>query len=330
MKSDRKEKRSKLRLSLHISPDATDDELLFARQLGVECVFTWVRKEHMGITSLTRLHRKVQDAGLTLHNVGNLSVGKCDKIHLALPGRDEKIDAFRQFLRDLSSAGIHVTTLTWEPTGVWSSNERGQSRRASARRVEMEELSRRPLKYGRQYSETEIWDNFAYFMKQIIPVAEETGVRLALHPNDPPVPALGGVPCLIHSFKCYKRAFEIADSDALGMEFCTGCWLEGGDAFGDIEADLRWCSEQGRICIVHFRNVSAPLPDFTETFLDNGYKDMCRLMKILVETGYAGTVTLDHTPAFVESAGLGSGTAYAIGYMRALLERAGAEYSDAQ
>jgi mannonate dehydratase len=129
----------------------------------------------------------------------------------------------------------------------------------------------------------------------------------------------------VHSFDSYKRAFEIAGSPALGMEFCTGCWLEGGNLFGDIEAGLRWCSEQKRICLVHFRNVSAPLPNFTETFLDNGYKDMYRLMKILVETDYDGTVTLDHTPAFVQSAGRGSGTAYAIGYMRALLERAEAE-----
>ena len=189
----------------------------------------------------------------------------------------------------------------------------------------MDELERRPFTHGREYSQEEIWDNFAYFMREIIPVAEETGVRLALHPNDPPVRILGGVPCLINSFSNYQRAFEIAGSHALGMEFCTGCWLEGGDRFGDVEAGLRWCSERDRICLVHFRNVSAPLPNFTETFLDNGYRDMYPLMKILVETKYGGTVTLDHTPAFVQHAGSGSGTAYAIGYMRALLERAEAE-----
>ena len=104
-----------------------------------------------------------------------------------------------------------------------------------------------------------------------------------------------------------------------------GAGWRGEIEFGDVEAGLRWCSEQGRICLVHFRNVSAPLPNFTETFLDNGYKDMYRLMKILVETNYEGTVTLDHTPRFSSYAGRGSGTAYAIGYMRALLERAEAE-----
>ena len=325
MNSDSKEKTARLRFSVYISPEAADDELLFARQLGVECVYTWVPDEHMDVASLTALRQKIEHAGLTLHNVGNLGVGKCDRIQLALPGRDERIETFKQFLRHLASAGIHITTFTWEPAGVWSSEERGESRHASARRVAMDELRQRPFTHEREYAQDEIWDNFAYFMREIIPVAEETGVRLALHPNDPPVAALGGVPCLIHSFEDYQRAFEVAGSHALGMEFCTGCWLEGGEPFGDIEAGMRWCSEQDRICLVHFRNVSAPLPNFTETFLDNGYKDMYRLMKILVETDYRGTVTLDHTPAFVGSAGRGSGTAYAIGYMRALLERAEAE-----
>ena len=315
-----REKKSNLKFSVSISPEATEEELLFARQLGMDCVYTWVREDRMSYEALAALKQKVDAAGLTLYNVGNMGVGKSDKIHLALPGRDERIGVFKEFLRNLGRAGIHVTTFTWEQAGVWSSRERGESRFAPARRVEMAELDQRPFTHGREYTEDEIWDNFAYFMREIIPVAEEAGVRLALHPNDPPVPKLGGVPCLIHSFDSYKRAFDTAGSPNLGMEFCAGCWLEGGEKFGDILEGMRWCSEQGRILVVHFRNVSSPLPNFTETFLDNGYMDMYKLMKVLVETGYEGTVTLDHSPAL--SHGRGSGTAYAIGYMRALRERA--------
>ena len=117
----------KLRLSVSISPRATHEELLFARQLGAECVYTWVSDSHMDVTSLTELRQRVDDAGLTLHNVGNMGVGKCDKIQLALPGRDERIGAFKQFLRNLSAVGIHITTFTWEQAGVWSSEERGNS-----------------------------------------------------------------------------------------------------------------------------------------------------------------------------------------------------------
>ena len=190
----------------------------------------------------------------------------------------------------------------------------------------MAELDARPLTHGREYGEDEIWANFAYFMERLIPVAEEAGVRLALHPNDPPVPKLGGVPCLIQSWDSYKRAFDVAGSRALGMEFCCGCWLEGGTAgFGDILDGIRWCAEQDRILLVHFRNISSPLPAFTETFLDNGYMDMYQIMRVLVETGYGNTVTLDHTPIMEPALGRGTGTAYAIGYMRALRERAEAE-----
>jgi mannonate dehydratase len=256
--------------------------------------------------------------------VGSIDVGKSDQIHLALPGRDEKIAQFQDFVRDLGRAGIHVTTFTWEPTGVWSS-EPGENRGARTRRVDLAEMVGRPYTHGRAYSREELWENFQYFMERIIPVAEEAGVRLALHPNDPPTTeSLGGIPCLIHSWETYERAFEIANSPALGMEFCCGCWLEGGAGFGDILAAIKHFVAEDRILLVHFRNITSPLPVFTETFLDNGYADMYQIMKTFVESGYSNTMILDHTPRFVEGYEA-AGTGYAIGYMRALVERAEAE-----
>ena len=183
----------------------------------------------------------------------------------------------------------------------------------------------RPLTHGREYTEDEIWDNFDYFLREVIPVAEEVDVRLALHPNDPPTPTLGGIPSLIHGFEDYERAFEMADSPYLGMEFCTGCWLEGGEAFGDMLQAIHHFNGEGRIVIVNFRNVSSPLPRFIETFVDNGYMDMYQVMKAFVEAGYQGTMILDHTPKFARSPARDAERAYAIGYMRALMERAEAE-----
>jgi mannonate dehydratase len=316
---------AKLKLSLSLSAEPSADDLAFAQQLGVQAAYIWVRPEQRDAAFLTALRHKVEDAGIELYMVGNMNVGKSPRIHLALPGRDEDIAAFQQFVRNLGQAGIGVTTFTWEPDQVWSSAPT-ESRGARARHVDLDELAKQPYTHGRAYSEDELWDNFAYFMERIIPVAEDAGVRLALHPNDPPayVP-LGGVPCLIKNAAAYRRAFEIADSPALGMEFCMGCWLEGGEGFGDILEGIREFQADGRILIVHFRNVSSPLPVFTETFLDNGYMDMYQIMKTLVETDYAGTVTLDHTPHFAGDYAKGAGSAYAIGYMRALIERAEAE-----
>jgi len=314
--------RPALKLSVRISPEAEPDELAFAKQLGVECVYTWVNDDQRSLAYLTELRHKVEDVGLCLYNVGNMTVAKSDRIHLALPGRDRVIADFQRFVEDLGRAGINVTTFTWEPDQVWSSQPVATRGGARARHVDLDELRARPLTHGREYSEQELWDNFSYFMERIIPTAEQAGVRLALHPNDPPSEALGGIPCLIRNAEAYRKAFRIADSPALGMEFCTGCWLEGGEQFGDVLEGIREFQADGRILIVHFRNVSAPLPTFTETFLDDGYMDMYRIMRVLVETGYAGTVTLDHTPHFAGRFADGGGTAYAVGYMRALIERA--------
>jgi mannonate dehydratase len=309
------------KLSVKIAPDPSEQELLFAQQLGVDGVYTWVDELQCSEGYLTALRQRVEAAGLTLFNVGHMEVAKSDQIHLALPGRDEVIAQFKAFVRSLGQAGIHVTTFTWEPQGVWSSAP-GETRGAVTRRVNLGELQRRTLPYGRLYREDEIWENFRYFMREILPVAEEAGVRLALHPNDPPTPLLGGVPCLIHSYADYRQAFEIADSPYLGMEFCTGCWLEGGADFGDMLEAIPALQAEGRILVVHFRNVSAPLPTFVETFLDNGYMDMYEVMQAFCAAGYEGPMTLDHTPRFAEPYAAGAGTAYAIGYMRALMERA--------
>lgn len=317
----------KPKISLNISSDATPDELLFAQQLGVDCVYTWVKPGQRSIAYLTDLRRRVEDAGLVLWNVGAYDIAKSDKIHLALPGRDDVIAQFQEFVHNLGEAGIKITTFTWEPTQVWSS-EPGVIRGAKTRRVDLDEMYKRPFTHGREYSEEEIWDNFAYFMERMMPVAEESGVRMALHPNDPPATGkLGGIPCLIHSFETYKRAFAVAGSPALGMEFCTGCWLEGGPTFGNLLEAIRYFVAEDRILLVHFRNVTEPLPHFLETFLDNGYMDMYQIMKLFYEIGYTNTVTLDHTPKFVGPNPRELGAAYAIGYMRALMQRAEAELS---
>jgi mannonate dehydratase len=309
-------------LSMFIDPEPSDDELLFARQLGVDCVYTWIKTQQRTYEYLARLRERVESYGLRLYNVGNMDVAKNDKIHLALPGRDRAIADFQAFVRDLGRAGIGVTTFTWEPTQVWSSAP-GETRGAQARAVDLDEMLRRPYTHGRAYSEDEIWANYTYFIRQMMPVCAEAGVRLALHPNDPPSSQpLGGIPCLIHSFNTYRRAFAIADNPALGMEFCCGCWLEGGAGFGDIFEGIRTFTADDRILIVHFRNITSPLPRFVETFLDNGYMDMYRVMKTLVQAGYRGTMILDHSPKFAGEYAKGGGTAYALGYMRALMERA--------
>lgn len=314
--------------------DVTDTDLEEICGLGVQYTYIWLPHDHHTFEELKAMKERIEEHGLVLHNVLSGRVAKNPKIHLALEGRDEAIEEFKLFLHWLQALGIKNTVFTWEPDAlyhvVWTT-AREKDRHCDTRCVDAEKLKKIPFTHGREYTREELWVNFEYFMQRIIPECEKTGVRLALHPNDPPVDfPIAGVPCLIHSRDDYRRAFKIADQYStkkmLGMEFCCGCWLEGGEkGFGNLLAGLREFLKDERVIIVHFRNVSNTLPVFSETFLDDGYYDMYHVMLMLQVLNYQGTVTLDHTPQLFDGPRLYAATAYAIGYMRALQERANAE-----
>lgn len=147
-------------------------------------------------------------------------------------------------------------------------------------------------------------------------------MRIGVHPDDPPVPVLAGVPrCIFTSVAGYRRAFEIAGSPNVGMCLCIGCWLEGGRVITgkDPEETIRYFSGR-KIWKVHFRSVDKPLPHFVETFMDNGYYDMYKAMKALHEVKFDGIVILDHSPSMV--GGGNAQLAYGFAYMKALLRKA--------
>ena len=178
-----------------------------------------------------------------------------------------------------------------------------------------------PLSHGREYTKEEIWDNFTYFIRQVAPVAENEGIRMGIHPDDPPEPVLAGVPrCIFGNFEGYKRAFEIANSPNVGMCLCCGTWLEGGPLMGKSVVDTIHYFGAQKVWKIHFRNVSAPLPHFVETFMDNGYMDMDKITKALVEVKFDGIMILDHSPNML--GGWYAQTAYGVAYMKASLKRA--------
>ena len=183
-----------------------------------------------------------------------------------------------------------------------------------------------PLSHGRSYTKEEIWNNFTAFIQEVAPVAQDADVKIGIHPDDPPQPELAGVPrCIFSDYAGYKQALEIADSPNVGICFCVGCWLEGGALMGkDVLESIRDFGAE-KIFKVHFRNVDAPLPHFVETFIDNGYMDMYKVMKVLREINFDGVVIPYHIPQVLIDPRLG--TAYTIGYMKALLQRANEEYS---
>jgi mannonate dehydratase len=303
--------------------------------LGVGYVNIWTQGESATYENFLRLRRKVEAADLKVWNIGNIDVHNMEEVTLNLAGRDRKIEAYKSYLRQSGKVGgISYTTYAHMGNGIWSTTAESTRGGAVARAFDLNRADKgywggktftAPLTHGRVYSREEIWANYTHFIKAVAPVAEEQGIRIGIHPDDPPVPELGGVPrCIFGSFEGYQRALEIANSPNVGICLCVGCWLEGGKLMGkDVLETIRYFGQQRKIFKVHFRNVSDPLPHFVETFLDNGYMDMYKVMKALREVNFDGVVIADHIPELI--GGGRAGTAYSIAYIRALLERANAE-----
>lgn len=316
-----------IRLSNYVNPDANEREITLLEQLGIKYAYTWCEHLSQRYDAMARLKERLDKHGIVLNNIGDYLICKSDNIHLGTPERDHDIEKFIEMMRIIEKLDLHVTTFTWEPDQVWSTSMLYPTRGgALTRYVDISELEKASLTHGRIYEKDELWENFAYFMKQVIPEAETMNIRLALHPNDPPMKRIGGIDCLIISMEDYRKAFKIANSQALGMEFCCGCWLEGGtEGFGNIEQGIREFVADDRILITHFRNVDSTMPKFVETFIDAGYADMLKLMKVFYETDYRGTLIYDHTPLFEENSDKRAETAYAVGYIKALMNAASRE-----
>ena len=309
--------------------DFGPEDLSFVSQLGLKYIYT-VLPDSIEEHSASAVKRRVDLAASCGISISNLNSGlyiKPPDVFLGKDTRDSTIKGMIEFFHILSDFGFTRFTMTWEPDQVWSSHHNALVRGSKTRYVNLEELKKHPLTHGREYELGEVWDAFSYFMEKIMPVCEKTGISIVLHPNDPPTYSkLGGCPCLIKCLDDYKKAFKIAGSDKLCMEFCCGCWLEGqSEGMGDILSDLDWCLKNNKVGVVHFRNIDRPLPEFTEVFPDMGYFDMYKIMRVLCEHDYKGMITMDHIPQMLDGGKKRIPTAYAIGYMRALAERAMAE-----
>ncbi|MCL2060652.1 MAG: mannonate dehydratase [Oscillospiraceae bacterium] len=302
-----------------------DEDMEYVTQLGLRYVYTSISGEDYSHKSLKERFERAASHGVTISHM--MGFTKPYDVYLNLPTKDETMKKMEEYLHIIASFGIKTHTMTWEPDQVWSTNNQALVRGARTRFTDINELATRPLSHGRVYTREEMWDNLAYFMNKMMPVYEKLGITLTLHPNDPPTNVdLGGCPCLIRGLDDYKKAFDIAGSKNLGMEFCCGCWLEGvTENMGDVVEDMSWCLENDRIRIVHFRNIDQPMPVFTEVYLDMGYYDMYKIMRTLCKYNFDGVITLDHSPLMVDGPKRRVPMAYAIGYMRALAERAIAE-----
>jgi mannonate dehydratase len=292
---------------------ANPDQMKYLKQLGV----TWVSVAPQAPASqeiILRQHEEWESNGFKVYNIGS-GVGPSGSLHnmpevtLNLPGRDQKIEEYLNYIRYLGKAKVPYSTYAHMGNGIWSSGRTISARGYDARDGDNKSPNWRgqwagktysePLSHGREFTKEEIWENYTYFIKKVVPVAEEAGVRIGIHPDDPPQPMLAGVPrCIFSNFEGYKRAIEIANSPNVGVCLCVGSWLEGGTMTGKDPVEMiKYFGPRKKLFKIHFRNVSAPLPHFSETLIDDGYYDMSKVMQALVDVDFEGIVIPDHIPS---------------------------------
>ncbi len=302
---------------------ASEEYLLFAQQFGAtDILFNTPLIPGDGgkwqLQDLVKLRLRVEQFGMKLTALENVPTSFYDHIMLNGPRRDEQIENMIFTVRNMARAGIPIFGYNWMPSHVWRTPPKQIRGGALATAYDHALGSKYPLTHDREYSEEEMWANLEYWIKIITPIAEEEGIRLGIHPCDPPVEKLGGIPQLLRSFESYKRLVEIYPSDSNGIEFCQGTFSEMKD---DIYEMIDYFASRKKILYVHFRNVSSKVPNFYEEFVNTGYVDMFKAMKIYHKHNFDGFFIDDHVPhTHGDTPGGHRGRAFANGYIQAMIE----------
>jgi len=268
---------------------------------------------------LEQAREKVEAHGLKLNNV---FMPAWQEITLAEEDMDEKIGYWCQMLESLGKAGIPCLGWNFKPMGNFRTAPdvgRGGVHYSTFDYAEF--AANRPPLHEPQVDAEAMWQRLEKFLKAVIPAAEKAGVTMALHPDDPPIAEpLGGVAQICSTLEQFRRTlFEIAPSAHNAMLFCQGCMTEvlGPKKIYEAIAEM---ASKNVIAWVHFRNVRGQLPRFTEVFMDEGEVDMRRAMEVYRDNGFSGPYMMDHTPKMPEGYDNMHGKAYAIGYIRALIQ----------
>ena len=290
------------------------------------------------LEELVALRRDVEANGLKLEAIENFDPAHWHDILLDGPKRAQHVENVKTILRRMGEAGIPVMGYNFSIAGV-AGRTSGNYARGDAPSVGMEGPYDTPMPKGMVWNmvydenapagvlepvtHDELWRRLEQFLAEVLPVAEQAGVKLALHPDDPPTPFVRGQPRLVYQPHLYQRVIDLNRSPANTLEFCIGSLAEMTE--GDIYDVVDTYSLQGRLGYVHFRNVRGKVPTYKETFIDDGDVDMLRVIGILQKNGFDGVLIPDHAPQMSCAAPWHAGMAFAMGYMKAAMKAVGAD-----
>ncbi len=323
------------RLCLGIGRNADEKRMRDYRQIGIDHVLTGAGAIPWTEDALREIMARFQAGGLT---VVNMMIGGFPNTIYGREGRDEEIEQVQASIRAAGKAGLPVIEYNFYAHRLMEGYYEQEGRAGAG----LTAFTYEPVKDLPPESETgvhsaeSLWQNLAYFLEAVVPVAEASGVRLALHPNDPPVPISRGSAQIMATFDDWKRLLDIVPSPSNGMTFDCGVTREIGE---DPVEVARYLGERDRINHVHFRNVIVRTPslDYTEVFPDEGEVDMFAVMKELVRQGYDRAIYPEHPRAldvdrerpdfwsYYPGGGGFTGLVYNVAHARATLQAAVSE-----
>lgn len=282
---------------------------------------------------LAALKKQVNAAGLELEAIENFDPAHWHDVLLDGPKKAQQLEQLKTIVRNVGKAGIPIIGYNFSIAGV-AGRVKGRFARGGAEAVGMDGPFDKPLPNGMAWNmiydrhappgtvpsatPEQLWQRLKDFLDALLPVAEEAGVTLAAHPDDPPMPTVRGQPRLVYQPHLYQKLIDLKPSPRNALEFCVGSLAEMTE--GDIYDVVDTYSRQGKLAYVHLRNVRGKVPFYKESFIDDGEVDVPRVLHILKRNNFSGVIIPDHAPQVTCATPWHAGMAYALGYLRAGLQ----------
>lgn len=318
-----------------VLPHGAKDRFILARQIGVSHAIAGVAGALAKVPrsryaeTLAAIKADYEAEGFRIAGVESHPV-PAEKIKLGVDGRDEELENYVAAIEALGETGIPMCCYNFMAGLGWYRTRSDVPERGGALTSEFsaDDAARQGLTKWGEISEEKMWDNIAYFLKAVIPVAEKAGVKMAAHPDDPPISPLRGIGRILTSVENFERVMEMVPSPVNGVTFCQANFRAMG---ADIEAVARrWCQRK-KVFFVHFRDIEGQGRRFRETFHDNGPTDMAAMLRAYHESGFDGPIRPDHAPTMHgesnDTPGYAmQGKVFAIGYMKGILDGLGIQY----
>ncbi len=291
-----------------------------ALQCGVN-IGTVRLPDDMDFTSLEQLKEIVDNFksyGITPKILEPLPNPLHDHIKLGDSLRDEAIDKFICLMKNMSALGMEMVCFNFMAHYGWTRTASSYPERGGAKVTGFELESFKPDKFS--ISRQKVWENYEYFIKRVIPYAEKYNIKLALHPDDPPLEKLGNVGRIFTNTEAIRKGMSVVDSPMLGLTFCQATYYLMG---ANLEDRIKEFAD--KIFFIHFRNTRGTKEKFYETHHDNGEIDMAEILYYYIKNGISVPVRVDHVPTLVgENSELGGydalGRLFAIGYLKGIIQ----------